>query len=112
MSYHFIMNTFKIRKNKHAISPVVATALLLVVAVISVVGFQGWFTQFSSSTLVNVESQSSNSLTSNSIEGIYGNNLYIKSGTNNSPLKSINIGGEDCQINENLIRFNKIENSK
>ena len=32
--------------NKKAISPVVATALLLVVAVIAVVGFQGWFGGF------------------------------------------------------------------
>lgn len=37
---------FKLNLKKKAISPVVATALLLVVAVVSVVGFSGWFETF------------------------------------------------------------------
>ena len=95
--------------HKKAISPVVATALLLVVAVVAVVGFQGWFTGFSSKTLVDVESQSQNTVNSNSIEGIFGQTLYIKSNSDNSPITSINIGGKDCTINENLsIGINKI----
>jgi flagellin-like protein len=42
-------------KNKKAISPVVTTALLLVVAVFSVVGFQAWFQTFQSAQQADVE---------------------------------------------------------
>ena len=44
--------------NKKAISPVVATALLLVVAVVAVVGFQSWFATYNSQNMVKVEQQS------------------------------------------------------
>lgn len=44
--------------NKKAISPVVATALLLVVAVVAVVGFQTWFTTYQSGLNTKVETQS------------------------------------------------------
>jgi len=63
--------------NKKAISPVVATALLLVVAVTSAIGFQIWFNTYSSSVFTNVETKSP----TNSVikaEGIVGNILYIK----------------------------------
>ena len=43
---------------KKAISPVVATALLLVVAVVAVVGFQSWFTTYQSGINVKVEQES------------------------------------------------------
>ena len=43
--------------NKKAISPVVATALLLVVAVVAVVGVQGWYRSFQSAKLVDVSDQ-------------------------------------------------------
>ena len=41
--------------NKKAISPVVATALLLVVAVVAVVGFQTWFNTYQSGQLSEIE---------------------------------------------------------
>lgn len=41
--------------NKKAISPVVATALLLVVAVVAVVGFQTWFATFQSEKQADIE---------------------------------------------------------
>lgn len=44
--------------NKKAISPVVATALLLVVAVVAVVGFQTWFQTYQSGLNTQVEQQS------------------------------------------------------
>lgn len=53
--------------NKKAISPVVATALLLVVAVVAVVGFQTWFTTYQSGLNTKVETQS-NSGTSLTVE--------------------------------------------
>ena len=43
---------------KKAIGPVVASALLLVVAVVAVVGFQGWFNNYSSGMFSNTETQS------------------------------------------------------
>jgi len=41
---NLLNNDFK--KDKRAISPVVAVALILVVAVFAVVGFQNWFSEF------------------------------------------------------------------
>ncbi|MDA3856507.1 MAG: hypothetical protein PF569_09710 [Candidatus Woesearchaeota archaeon] len=47
--------------NKKAISPVVATALLLVVAVVAVVGFQQWFQTYNSGLMAGVDEQSATS---------------------------------------------------
>jgi hypothetical protein len=85
--------------NKKAISPVVAMALLLVVAVVAVVGFQGWFSDFSSSTFVDVEQKSNSGFGSTSIELLEGNYLYIKNSQNSSVnISNINIGGINCNI--------------
>ena len=48
--------------NKKAISPVVATALLLVVAVVAVVGFQTWFNTYQTGLTGKAESQSASSV--------------------------------------------------
>ncbi len=63
-----------------AISPIVATSLLLIVAVLSITGFQTWYTGYQSSTLANVEEQSQTSSILN-VEGIVGDILYLKSGS-------------------------------
>lgn len=60
-----------VMKSKKAISPVVATALLLVVAVLAVVSFQTWFNSYQSGLNVQVENQSSNNRPV-SIEGLEG----------------------------------------
>lgn len=91
---------------KKGISPVVATALLLVVAVISVVGFQGWFTQFSSSTFVDVESQTSSS-NSVVVEDLIGNNLYLNS-NDNTTINSVKINNVDCNINTQISGLDSI----
>lgn len=85
-------------KNKAGISPVVATALLLVVAVTAVVFFQGWFKSFSSNMFSDVEmkSQSTGAL---SIEGLISTVLYVKNGViDNLSMSSINIGDTVCNI--------------
>ncbi len=82
---------------KKAISPVVATALLLVIAVISVVGFQGWFTTFSSGVFVDVETQTSSS-NNVIVEGLVGEKLYVIS-KGNSSINSIKINDVDCNFN-------------
>ena len=48
-----------VKKNNKGISPVVATALLLVVAVVAVVGFQNWFQDFNSGVTSNIEKKTS-----------------------------------------------------
>jgi flagellin-like protein len=62
--------------NKKAISPVVATALLLVVAVVAVVGFQSWFTTFQSKQLTDVELKTSSGV-SIAIERVQNESVYI-----------------------------------
>ena len=82
--------------NKKAISPVVATALLLVVAVVAVVGFQNFFGSFSSNIFSDVESENSvdNMLR---VEGIFSDILYLKSGSdsNLSFLKIVDSSGNE-----------------
>lgn len=60
-----------------AVGPVVAVALLLVIGVLAVIGFQTWFGTYTSGLFSNVETQSKvNSLIFNDV---IGDNLYIKS---------------------------------
>ena len=46
-----------VNTQKKAISPVVATALLLVVAVVAVVGFQTWFNTYQSENFAKLNEQ-------------------------------------------------------
>jgi len=66
--------------NKKGISPVVATALLLVVAVVAVVGFQTWFNTYQSGLNVKVEQQSKagSSLTIERLEVANSGQIYVK----------------------------------
>lgn len=68
------------KQTKKAISPVVATALLLVVAVVAVVSFQTWFNTYQSGLTVQVESQSdaSSALTIERLEGTTNAVVYIR----------------------------------
>lgn len=63
--------------NKKAISPVVATALLLVVAVVAVVGFQTWFNTYQSGLNTKVEQQSAAGA-SLTIEMLENGTVYVK----------------------------------
>lgn len=69
-----------VKNNKKGISPVVATALLLVVAVVAVVGFQTWFNNYQSGLNSKVEQQSANgaSLTVERVEGLTNVSVYIR----------------------------------
>mgnify|MGYP006287746067 CR=1 FL=1 len=69
-----------VKQNK-AISPVVATALLLVVAVVAVVGFQTWFNTYQSGLTTQVEDQGTGTtVTVERLES--GGNVYMKNGQN------------------------------
>lgn len=86
--------------NKKGIGPVVGSALLLVVAVVAVVGFQNWYTTFQSTTLVDIEEESSSS-NSLQIQGLSYGNLYFKSSESNiSSLRIISekTGSEMCSF--------------
>lgn len=88
--------------NKKAISPVIATALLLVVCVVAVVGFQNWYQIYSSEMFSDLEVQSSN-YNVVGIETVIGDTLYVKSGSeNNLTISKLEIDGVECQLNTHL----------
>jgi hypothetical protein len=79
-------------KNKKAVHPVVAVALLLVVAVLSVVGFQSWFSSFSTEILVSVEQDTNNQIPSDIyVEDLTTNKIYIKSHSGASIISEVSI---------------------
>ena len=92
----FTLLSFNSRRYKKCISPVVATALLLVVAVVAVVGFQGWFGTYSTNILSGVESSSVNDVRTSQIETIVGNSLYLKNDYDNLTIKDIKVNGYSC----------------
>lgn len=86
--------------NKKAISPVVATALLLVVAVVAVVGFQTWFNTYQSGLNVQVEQQSQAG-SAIRIERLETTQVYLRNaGNENVSLTSISVGPTDCGVTE------------
>lgn len=89
-------------KPKSGLSSVVATALLLVVAVIAVVSLSSWMGIYSSSTYVDVEKKATD-IDSIEIISIFNDKVYIKnSETNNISLNSIELGGFECSGFDNL----------
>ena len=88
------MNKFTTKK---AIHPVIATALLLVVSVVAVVGFNTWFDTYQSGMNTKVEQRSTVSM-STGIETVINNILYVKNGGSSAlPIKKIKIAGTNCE---------------
>ena len=79
---------------KKAISPIVTTILLLIVSVISVITFQIWYNSYESNFFSTV-SESSSLSNIVSVEGIFGNSLYINAGNNLSIIR-IELDGNEC----------------
>ena len=88
------------------LGPVVATALLLVVAVISTVGFQNWFMEYSTKINADVEVQS-NAGGDIQVRDIVGETLYISS-DNNVTVDSIKIDGIDCNFNGSVSQLTQV----
>ena len=86
------MGKFNVKK---AISPVVATALLLVVAVVAVVGFASWFDTFKSNLFVDIEQQGSISNLNVGVEALVGDILYFRS-ADGTQISSVTIDGIEC----------------
>ena len=79
-------------KNKKAVHPVVAVALLLVIAVVSVVGFQAWFSSFSTEVLVSVEQDTNNQIPSDIyVEDLTTTKIFIKSHSGSSSISEVEI---------------------
>ena len=90
---------------KKSISPVVATALLLVVAVLSVVAFQTWYETFSSKLLADSE-QKNNLINNVDILLVQDNILYVKSNLNsNVSISTIKIGNNTCVLGERNLTY-------
>ena len=91
--------------NKKAISPVIATILLLSVSMFAVVSFNLWFNNFSSTSYLGAETtiSSSNMIEINAITNDY---IYIISNSdqNISLNNSIIINNQRCDIEANLTR--------
>ena len=101
-------------KQKKAISPVVATALLLVVAVVAVVGFQSWFTTYQSGINTKVEQQSNagSALTIERLEGTSSVSYYVKnSATEAVQVNSVKIMNDGTLKCQNTTAFNATASS-
>ncbi|MDA3856009.1 MAG: hypothetical protein PF569_07135 [Candidatus Woesearchaeota archaeon] len=88
---------------KKAISLVVAIALLLVVSVVAVVGFQNWYSSYSSEMFNNLEQSGSNDFGAVGVEAIIGDQLYVKnSNYDNLIVSKVIVDGEVCYTNISL----------
>jgi len=108
--------------NKKAITLLVATALILILAVISVIGFQNWYQTYSITTFTNLETQ--NQISNLKVEKLINNKLFLKNNAKiNLTLLKINDknGNEICNFadsttlnSNNLVgwwTFNEIKNN-
>lgn len=87
--------------NKKGIGPVIASALLILVAVAGVVSFQTWFADFSSGTFANVETQSSDKVSATGIDNVIANVVYFRnSGSKNVTISSLKIDGKVCTTSQ------------
>ncbi len=81
--------------NKKAVHPVVAVALLLVISVLGVVGFQQWYNNYQSSLQTQAETQGSNSIQTR-IQDVIGNQLYFSNGHEDLTIIDIKVNGSSC----------------
>lgn len=91
-------------KNKKGLGPVVASALLILVAVVSVVGFQTWFGGFSSGVFSKTEVQSGNSVSGTGIDTVIGQSLYFKNaGISPINVTEVKVDGTTCTSISQLV---------
>ncbi|MCB9370885.1 SBBP repeat-containing protein [Candidatus Woesearchaeota archaeon] len=85
---------------RRGISPVVAVALLLVVAVVAVVMFSAWFDSFRSSLFTAAETKTSESQTVDIID-LVGEELFFQAGTNTS-VSSVTVSNNECDFSSGV----------
>ena len=78
--------------NKKGVHPVVSVALLIVVSVISVVGFQSWFSSFETNVLVEVEQDTDSQIPSDIyVEDLTSQKIFLKSHSGSSRISNVEI---------------------
>ncbi|MCB9370703.1 SBBP repeat-containing protein [Candidatus Woesearchaeota archaeon] len=88
------------RPTKKAISPVIAVALLLVVAVVAVVFFSTWFDSFRTSLFTKVESETASGQ-SIGIVDLVGDELFFQAGTGTA-VSNVKASGTDCEFSTGI----------
>lgn len=102
-----------VKSYKKAISPVVATALLLVVAVLAVVSFQTWFTSYQSGLNAQVENQSDNNrlLVVDGLEGTTDAEIYLRNSNSlDRTVNRVRIVSSGTTVCENATTFTAVQN--
>ncbi len=87
------------RSGTKALAPLVAVMLLLIVATVTGVALQNWYTNFTSKSLAQAESQTSESITLTKIMDNLNGTIYFRNGYNtNLSISDIFIGDKSCGI--------------
>ncbi|MDA3856007.1 MAG: hypothetical protein PF569_07125 [Candidatus Woesearchaeota archaeon] len=90
-------------KTKKGISPVVAISLLLVVSVFAVVGFNNWYSSYSSNLLDDAQIKGDLDSMYSGINTLIDGNLYFNNpSSENLSILKVTVGGVDCNILENI----------
>lgn len=90
------------KKEKKSLASVIATALLILVAVGTIIGFQTWFETYSTGLFTKTEQSSSVQVSNTKIESVIGDSLYFNNGNfNNLSIISVKIEGVDCNVGGN-----------
>lgn len=90
-------------KSKKCLSGIVATSLIIILAVLSTISFQSWFGNFQSGVFNDAEIIQSNKI---NLEGVYGDTIFLESfsGDNIDLIKIQNsLGVEVCSLSKNTI---------
>jgi len=107
---NFKSNCYILVLKKKGIASVIAMSLLLVVTIISVISFQGWFEDLSSKIFSEVEVKSIGASNNDlKVDMLVGDKLYIiNSIVDNLSLKELTIDGEVCILSKLRLGINEI----
>lgn len=92
---------------RKGIGALLSTSLLILMAIVTIVSFQTWFSSYSSTLYTDVEN---GDVSLSKIEAIVGNNVYFKNGKNgeNITINSVKVGTQVCNISQTNISANSI----
>ncbi len=85
-------------KSKKCVGPVVAVSLLLVIAVISMVAFQSWFSGYQSYLFAQTDEKGSANAVNTQIENVIGSDLYFRNGYTSLTINDIKVDGTSCNL--------------
>ncbi len=91
--------------DKNGISSFVSIALLLVISVVAVIGFQIWFSIYQSSNLANVDQKSSGGTINSYIDKVIYSDIYFRNEYDNLSLTAVKVDGRLCSVSsQNLTK--------